>query len=70
MEDYLRSLDRRFAFLAARPSVGKACDELRAGYRRYPRGSHVIFHRRVSAERIEIVRGLHRSQDVFESFDP
>lgn len=66
VQDYLRALDRRFAFLAERPGVGKSCDEVRAGYRRYPQGSHVVFYRAVEGG-IEIVRVLHRAQDPFEA---
>jgi toxin ParE1/3/4 len=44
-QQYLTQLDGRFAALAANPSSGRSCDEIRAGYRRYLEGSHVIFYR-------------------------
>ncbi|MCG8434648.1 MAG: type II toxin-antitoxin system RelE/ParE family toxin, partial [Gammaproteobacteria bacterium] len=33
--------------LAENPDIGKACDEIRDGYRKFPQGSHVIFYRQI-----------------------
>jgi len=41
-----------------------SCDEIRPGYRKFPRGSHVIFYRSATDCMIEIVRVLHRSMDI------
>lgn len=35
---YLTQLDRRFHTLAETPGLGRACDDIRAGYRRYAEG--------------------------------
>ncbi len=51
---YLTQLDRRFHALAEMPSLGRACDDIRPGYRRYAEGSHTIFYREVGRD-IEIV---------------
>ncbi len=40
---YLSALDSRFTWLAEDPQLGKSRDEIKAGYRSYPEGQHVIF---------------------------
>ena len=42
---YLTELDARFHALAKSPEAGRTCDEIRAGYRCYREGKHVIFYR-------------------------
>ena len=44
------------------PSLGRACDDIRTGYRRYAEGSHTIFYREAGGG-IEIVRILHGRMD-------
>jgi len=53
--------------VAAQPTIGRACPELRAGYYRYPSGSHVLFYR-VTSEGIDIVRVLHERIDFSRHF--
>jgi toxin ParE1/3/4 len=60
---YLRELADRMAVLADNPMLGRARDDLRAGYRSMRSGRHVVFYREV-ADGIEIVRVLHQSMDV------
>lgn len=60
---YLEQMDEAFNLLARNPQAGKACDEIRVGYRKLPQGSHVIFYRAGSDGVIEIVRILHRGMD-------
>ncbi len=60
---YLTQLDQRFAALAEQPSLGRPCDEVRAGYRRFHEGRHLIFDRE-GADGIEIVRVLHDTMDI------
>lgn len=64
---YLTQLDRRFHVLAEMPSLGRACDDIRPGYRRYAEGSHTIFYREVGGD-IEIVRILHGRMDPDRHF--
>jgi toxin ParE1/3/4 len=59
---YLTHLDRRFHALAELPSLGRSCDDIRPGYRRYSEGSHTIFYREATGG-IEIVRILHGRMD-------
>jgi toxin ParE1/3/4 len=49
--------------VAKDPEVGRACDDVRPGYRRYSVGSHVLFYR-VSAAATVVVRILHQRMDV------
>ena len=62
-DKYLSSLDECFHLLAENPGLGRACDEIRAGYRKMQEGRHVVFYRSL-AEGIEIVRILHSSMDI------
>jgi toxin ParE1/3/4 len=48
--------------LASDPLRGRACDEIRPGYRKGHAGSHVIFYR-VEDRRIDVVRIVHRRMD-------
>jgi toxin ParE1/3/4 len=64
---YLTQLDRRFHALAEMPSLGRACDDIRPGYRRYSEGAHTICYREVGGD-IEIVRILHGRMDPDRHF--
>ncbi len=44
--------------------MGKACDEIRAGYRKLAHGSHVIYYKQPSDDDVLIVRILHATMDV------
>jgi toxin ParE1/3/4 len=48
--------------LANSPVLGRDCSHIRAGYRRYNVGSHVVFYR-AEAVAIQVMRILHKSQD-------
>jgi toxin ParE1/3/4 len=61
---YLRMLDSCFRQLAAKPSRGSDCREIRAGYRKLSAGRHIIFYRQSAGDAIEIVRILHGRMDV------
>lgn len=63
-EEYLRELQRAIERAAANPRIGRACDEIRPGYRQLAAASHTLFYR-VSAEGfLDVVRVLHRRIDV------
>lgn len=66
---YIKQFDDAFHFLAATPLAGKACDYIRAGYRKFPQGSHILFYKAGAVSKIEIVRILHKSMDVDSKFD-
>ncbi|MCI0466330.1 MAG: type II toxin-antitoxin system RelE/ParE family toxin [Beijerinckiaceae bacterium] len=59
---YLRQLETAIKSVAKAPGLGRSCDDIRMGYRKYPAGSHVIFFRLTGAG-IEVIRILHRHMD-------
>lgn len=65
---YLRQFDSSFWLLAETPDIGKACDEIRQNYRKFPQGSDVIFYQQTESHKIRIVRILHKSMDVTTAF--
>ncbi len=65
---YLSKLDASFHLLAREPTLGRACDHIRDGYRKYHIGRHLIFYREAD-EGIVIIRILHDRMDVEAHFD-
>jgi toxin ParE1/3/4 len=63
-EDYIRELQHAMARAAANPRIGRACDEIRIGYRKLAGGSHVFFYRVTDNGVIDVVRVLHQRMDV------
>ena len=61
-EAYMRDLQRAAATVAEDPRRGVSCDDIRAGYRKFSVGSHVLFYR-ASEARVVIVRILHQRMD-------
>lgn len=61
-EAYLRQIEAAMKVAAADPRRGRRCDETRAGYRKFPAGSHVLFYR-TTPDGIDIVRILHQRMD-------
>ncbi len=41
---YIKQLDDAFHVIAENPALGKNCDALLPGYRKFPQGSHVIYY--------------------------
>ncbi|MTI12384.1 type II toxin-antitoxin system RelE/ParE family toxin [Sansalvadorimonas verongulae] len=60
---YLAQLDKTFHLLAEKPSIGKACDAIREGYRKFPLGRHIIFYT-ATGGRVRVIRILHKSMDI------
>ena len=63
-EEYLRELQRAIERVAANPRIGRACDEIRPGYRKLAAGSHTLFYRVTAEGVIDVVRVLHQRMDV------
>jgi toxin ParE1/3/4 len=61
-EVYLRQIGRDVGCVAEQPMIGRACPEVRAGYYKYPSGSHVLFYR-LTKGGIDLVRILHEPMD-------
>src|SRR6516164_4545371 len=59
---YIRLIGAAIQTVSTSPARGKACDHIRAGYRKYPAGSHVVFFRLTDGG-INVVRILHRRMD-------
>ena len=62
--NYLRQLDHAFHQLASNAEIGRTCEYLRAGYRKFPLASHVIYYRIGDTDCVEIIRVLHKQMDV------
>lgn len=63
-EEYLRELQHAIDRAAANPRIGRACDEIRPGYRKLPAGSHTLFYRVTAEDVVDVVRILHQRMDV------
>lgn len=61
-ETYIGELRAAIERVAELPERGRRCDEVRATYRRYAVGSHLIFY--VEADQgIDVIRILHQRMD-------
>jgi len=49
--------------------MGRACDEVLEGYRKFPHGAQVLYCKQVAAEELLIVPILHVTMDVVEHLD-
>jgi toxin ParE1/3/4 len=47
-ELYLRQIQSAIDAIANNPSLGRSCDEIRAGYRKFPAASHILFYKIIS----------------------
>ena len=61
---YIKQFDDVFHSLAETPSIGKKCEYIEIGYRKFPQGSHIIFYRNGANFSIEVVRILHKRMDI------
>lgn len=61
---YLKQFDDTFHTLGKNPALGKSCDDILPGYRKFPEGSHIIFYKEGTTTAIEVIRILHKSMDV------
>ena len=65
---YLLELVDAIEMLAENSNIGKKCDFIRRGYKKFPVASHVIFYKDSDDGGVDIVRVLHKSMDVSLSF--
>ena len=61
-EAYIEDIRAAVERLAADPDRGRACDDVRGGYRRYPAGSHVVFYV-VTDSGVDVIRILHQRME-------
>jgi len=59
-DQYLAKLEDGFNLLAQNPMIGRPCDSLRAGLRRFEIGKHVVFYV-LESDAILVARVLHES---------
>ncbi len=62
-DKYYQSIIAALEMLAANPEIGRSCDNVRVGYRRYDVEAHVVFYR-VNNHDIVVVRILHQNMDI------
>jgi len=65
---YIKQFDDAFHLLAESPSLGKQCDFIKEGYRKFPQGSHILFYREASKNKVVIIRILHTNMDAESKF--
>ncbi len=63
-EKYIRALGLYCNDLGTGKRKGRDASLIRAGYRKQPCGSHIIFFKSGKAAQIEIIRVLHQRMDV------
>ena len=61
---YIKQFDDVFHLLANSSSIGKKCDYIKKGYRKFPQNSHIIFYTEITNAKILIIRILHKNMDV------
>lgn len=61
-ETYVNEIKAAVERVAADLSRGRACDGIRAGYRRYSIGSHLLFYVE-TVDGVDVVRILHQRMD-------
>jgi toxin ParE1/3/4 len=66
-ERYLRGLFDCFEELAANPGLDRDRDDVKAGYRSFPQGRHVVFYV-IASVGIEVIGVVHQSADVDTHF--
>lgn len=65
---YIKQFDDIFHLLAKSPSVGKQCDYIKEGYRKFPQSSHIVFYKESAKSRIVVIRILHKNMNVESMF--
>lgn len=68
-EEYVREIRRAIERVVDNPMIGRACDDVRPGYRKHAVGSHSLYYRIAGAGVIDVVRILHRRMDIDRHLD-
>jgi toxin ParE1/3/4 len=66
---YVHEIQRAIDRLVDNPGIGRACDDVRPGYRKHAVGMHTLYYRIASGDMIDVVRILHQRMDVDRHFD-
>lgn len=67
-DTYLTDLDKRFAWLARNPQLGKHRPDVQEGYYCFPQGSHLGFYL-LREDGIDIIGVPHQNMDVQNYFN-
>jgi toxin ParE1/3/4 len=67
-EEYVREIQRAIERIVANPLIGRACEEVRPGYRKHAVGSHTLYYQ-TNDDVIDVVRILHRRMDIDRHLD-
>jgi len=62
-EIYISEIRAAIERIAVDPHRGRACEDIREGYRRYGIGSHLIFYTQAS-DSVDVIRILHQRMDL------
>ena len=68
-EEYVREIQRAIQRLVDNPLIGRACDEVRPGYRKQAAGSHTLYYRIAHGNVIDVTRILHQRMDADRHLD-
>ena len=68
-EKYVRGLQRAIDRVVENPAIGRACDEVRSGYRKHAVGTHTLYYRIADEDLIDVVRILHQRMDFERHLD-
>jgi toxin ParE1/3/4 len=68
-EDYLREVQRAIEGVVSNPTIGRACNDVRLGYRKHAVGSHTLYYRIGSDDVIDVVRVLDERMDADRHLD-
>jgi toxin ParE1/3/4 len=61
-EKYVTEIRAAMERIATDPDRGRSCEEIRAGYRRYAIGSHVVFYQ-AGTDTVSVIRILHQRME-------
>jgi toxin ParE1/3/4 len=64
---YLKNLERRFAWLADNPRLGKHRSDVHHGYYSFPQGEHVVFDL-IGPDGINVIGIPHKEMDIIPYF--
>lgn len=65
---YIKQFDDTFHMHSGSSLVGKPCDEIKTGYKKFPIDSHIIFCKTGMNSNILVVRILHKKVDIERSY--
>ena len=65
---YIKQFDDSFHLLAETPLIGIECDNIQADYKKFPQGSHILFYKIITKDKINVIRILHKRMDVKSIF--